>query len=442
MSNTINESPDKDLQQIIESARRLGVELDEADAIQWLTAVAAVSEDDITLDTKTGVYGHKVTMLDFSDKELAHFRKLGKLVEFEDIPGKVETALALSGSAAQSKIQSYPGDADFFERVNILAETREKACNILGKLIRDKALDTFKSPTYELIEVKFGSYPFDVKRGEQIHNVGSPISWGPKEIKRGYIEVRKLDSKSTRIKWKDVANDPGWCKLDWIVADPVRKQLVNASNMLDATWEAPDGSIIPLDGYLDSFFQEVYLEAESIPIFSKLVKNLSGDALDNYVEQLKGEVKKYITKDINYGKAAKRMYNIFRMTGEYAEAAYIRELFDEPTTMLYQVWSLIRTIDESFQPNSPFEAETLLAQTDDLILAVTEALEGVPEIEIVRLLLRFRDLLAKDSQRGKLSLQASAAREEIINIVNNFFYEKLTGIPTIKSFIENLQTVD
>ena len=133
--------------------------------------------------------------------------------------------------------------------------------------------------------------------------------------------MRKLDSKSTRIKWKDVANDPGWCKLDWIVADPVRKQLVNASNMLDATWEAPDGSIIPLDGYLDSFFQEVYLEAESIPIFSKLVKNLSGDALDNYVEQLKGEVKKYITKDINYGKEAKRMYNIFRMTGEYAEAA-------------------------------------------------------------------------------------------------------------------------
>lgn len=92
MSNTTNESPDKDLQQIIESARRLGVELDEADAIQWLTAVAAVSENDITLDTKTGVYGHKVTMLDFSDKELAHFRRLGKLVEFEDIPGKVETA--------------------------------------------------------------------------------------------------------------------------------------------------------------------------------------------------------------------------------------------------------------------------------------------------------------------------------------------------------------
>ena len=50
-------------------------------------------------------------------------------------------------------------------------------------------------------------------------------------------------------------------------------------------------TITPLDGYLDGFFQEVYLEAESIPIFSKLVKNVSGDALDHYVSQLKKEVK-------------------------------------------------------------------------------------------------------------------------------------------------------
>ena len=42
-------------------------------------------------------------------------------MDFDDAPGVVETALALSGSAAQSKIQTYPGDCDYFERVNILA---------------------------------------------------------------------------------------------------------------------------------------------------------------------------------------------------------------------------------------------------------------------------------------------------------------------------------
>ena len=171
--------------------------------------------------------------------------------------------------------------------------------------------------------------------------------------------------------------------------------------MLDVTWEAPDGTITPLDGYLDGFFQEVYLEAESIPIFSKLVKNVSGDALDHYVNQLKKEVKKYTTKDINYGKAAKRMYNIFRLTGKYVEAAYLRELFDEPTTLLYQVWALIRTIDDVFTPDSSISPDTLLGQADNLILSVTRVLEGVEEEEIVRLLLRLRDLLTKDVTTGE-----------------------------------------
>ena len=90
-----------------------------------------------------------------------------------------------------------------------------------------------------------------------------------------------------------------------------------------------------------------------MPIFSKLAKQVSGDALDEYVLQLEKEVNKYLSKDPNYGKAAKRMYNIFRLTGLYEEAAYIRELFDEPASMLYQVWSLIRTIDDCANPPSP-----------------------------------------------------------------------------------------
>ena len=46
-------------------------------------------------------------------------------------------------------------------------------------------------------------------------------------------------------------------------------------------------SIIPLDGYLDPYFQEVYLEAGSVPIFSKLAQHVSANALDHYVEQLR-----------------------------------------------------------------------------------------------------------------------------------------------------------
>jgi len=438
MSKSSN--PAKDLKRILDSAKRMGVELDEEEALQWLSAMAADDgKGDLVQDERTGVFGHKVSMLDFSSEDLEHFRKIGRLVEFADQPGRVETALALSGSAAQSKIQTFPGDCDFFERVNIIAPSRLEACHTLAEIMRAKVVDTLKGPTYQLIEVKFGSYKEDTVKNGELKHKGTPISWTGFEVKVGQFDGFSPDGQPVVVKWDDVSDEPGWCKLDWVIADPVRGTLANASNMLDVTWEAPDGSITPLDGYLDPYFQEIYLEAESIPIFSKLAQHVSANALDEYVGQLEGEVNKYLNKQVNYGKAAKRMYNIFRLTGRYGEASFIRELFDEPASMLYQIWSLIRTIEDCCNPNSPITHEQMLAQTDQLILSVISALEGDQETEIVRMLLRMRDALKDQHTNQALNADAEAARAEVINIVNNFFYEKLTSVPEIKVYMDSFQ---
>ncbi len=429
----------QELQKLIASAKRLGIELDQEEALQWLTAIAmAQGEDDVSVDVKSGVFGHKVTMLDFDAADLAHFRRIGKIVEFADEAGVVETALALSGSAAQSKIQKFPGDADYFERVNIIAPTKTAACQKLAEIMLNKVRSSAKGSFYEMIEVKFGSYPQDTQRGGKMYKAGSPISWKPAEALTGKFEGKTLDGKSIVVTWEEASREPGWCKLDWVVVDAVREVLVNASNMLDVTWQAPDGSITPLDGYLDPYFQEVYLEAESIPLFTKLAKHVSADALDDYVTALEKEVKKYIVKDLNYGKAARRMYNIFRLTGRYEEAAFIRELFDEPTTILYQVWSLIRTMDDTFTDNPRFSIAHLMAHIDKLIINVVDALEGDEESEVVRILLRLRDTLSRETAGKELSPQAEAARAELINIVNNFFYDKLSAIPAIKGYMESI----
>ncbi|MBM3151289.1 MAG: hypothetical protein FJZ96_03650 [Chloroflexi bacterium] len=439
MSDPKTIPPSADLTRIIESARRLGVEMDEADALQWLTALAADQGEEIVMDERTGVFGHRVSMLDFSPADLEHFRRVGRLVEFKDVPGVVETALALSGSSAQSKIQAYPGDADYFERINIKAESRAAACKILADTMRKKALDTLKGTNYQLIEVKYGSYPCDlVKEGKPVAK-GSPAAWSAAEVQAGQIDAFTPEGKALSIKWDDLASDPGWCKLDWVVADPARGQLANASNMLDVTWEAPDGSITPLDGYLDPYFQEVYLEAESVPIFSKLAQHVSADAMDEYIHQLEKEVNKYLTRDVNYGKAAKRMYNIFRLTGRYEEAAFIRELFDEPASMLYQVWSLVRTMDECSQPGSTIEVEAVRAQADRLILSVVEALEGAEETAIVRHLMNLRRSLDNLASGEGLTTEAEATRGEVINIVNNFFFEKLSALPQIRVYMDGFQ---
>jgi len=428
---------------VIESARRLGVELDATEAAEWVAAMETESAGgDVVVDVDSGVYGHRVTMLDFSPTELARFRAIGRIVGFDDRPPQVRTALALSGSAAQSKIQSYPGDCDFFERVHILADSRDEACAVLRELMREKALTTMLGPNYRLWEVKFGVYPFDAEREGKPVAKGGTISWSPAEVSAGSIAVVRY-GVPVDVRWDDLGvPETGWCKLDWIVADPTRRALANASNVLDVTWEAPDGAITPLDGFIDPYFQEVYLEAESLPLFTRLVSKMSADAVDDYVTQLEHEVWKYTggagDHEVSWGKAARRMYNVFRLTGRYAEAAYLRELFDEPTTVLYQIAALIRTIDEADRPGAEFDTETLIAQADGLIISAVAALEGKAEADMVRHLLRVRDTLAQANAANERNEDVEGVKEGALRAVNEYFERRLMDVPGISAYVAEL----
>jgi hypothetical protein len=266
---------------------------------------------------------------------------------------------------------------------------------------------------------------------------GSPVSWTADEVAAGRVEVIR-DGRPETLTWEQVSAEPGWCKLDWIVADPVRRALANASNMLDVTWEAPDGTITALDGFIDPYFQEVYLEAESLPLFTRLIDQLSADAVDEYVDQLEHEVVKYATKDPNYGKVARRLYNIFRLTGRYAEAAYLRELFDEPTTVLYQVAAQIRTLDEADRPGAEFDYETLVKQTDALIMSAISALDGRSEAEMVRHLMGVRNNLRGRRGSADRTAQVDEVKNEALRAVNDYFERRLMAVPSIKAYIDDL----
>ncbi len=314
---------------------------------------------------------------------------------------------------------------------------REAACSRLAETLRQKALATLVGETFWFIEAKFGSYPFDAIRDEELQPAGSPIAWSADEIEAGVISVATPDGQPRSITWDEVALDPGWCKFDWVVADPVRRKVANASNMFDVTWEAPDGSIVPLDGYLDPYFQEIYLDAADVPLFSKVANHVSADALDEYVHALEQEVEKYLAADHpNYGKAAKRMYNIFRLDGRYHLAAFLRELFDEPTTVLYQVYSVVRTIEEASEPGSPITVDAILEQLDDLILSVVRQLEGEEEQAIVRELMNLRDSIDHNQRLEERPRTVAASRAQLLNLVNNFFYDKMTGLPEVKSYVD------
>src|SRR5690606_9254550 len=176
--------------------------------------------------------------------------------------------------------------------------------------------------------------------------------------------------------------------------------------------------------------------------FAKVAEFVSDDALDDYVERLEQEVHKYLTKHLNYGKAAKRMYNIFRLSGRHLDAAFVRELFDEPTTILYQVWSLIGTLDNASQPGSSIPIESVQQQADDLIVLVTQALEGEEESEIVKALLRLRRTLDGQETGEARTAEVEAAQAQVVNLVNTFFHDRLVAMPTIEEYINEHQSRD
>ena len=429
-------SATRDLQRIIESAQRLGVEVDEAEALAWLSAMAQeAAEEDVAVDASSGVFGHRITMLDFSPKDLDHFRRIGSVVEIPDRPGVVETALALSGSAAQSKIQTHPGDADFFERMNILAPTRQEANAILAEVIREKILTTLRSPRYRFTGARFGQFPISGKVGTREVAAGSSMQWTEQEVIAGRKEYVDANDQPIVVTWDDAAADSGWVKLDWVVAHPSSGGLAYATNVVDVTWEAPDGSITPLDGQLDPYFQEVYLDAGSIPIFSKLARHVAGDALEDYLQALHGEIRSYVDPGHqNYGKVAKRLYNVFRLTGHHAEAAYLRELFDEDGAVLYQVASLIGTTDEAM--SAEFDRGRIAHQLDQMVLQVVSVLDGQQELDLVASLLALRAAIldnAPDRQR-----QVEQASASVKGLVNEFFSARLMAVDSIADYLERL----
>ncbi|MFN8518724.1 MAG: hypothetical protein U0667_04880 [Chloroflexota bacterium] len=433
--------PQDPLASILDSAERMGVELDRDEALRWIEAMRSETLGGVQVDVQSGVFGHRVTMADTDTEGLARLHHVIGVVGIPDEPPDVTTALALSGSAAQGRIQRFPADCDFFERVHIRAATREAAIDRLGEVLRAKALATVSGVGHRLWEVKWGAHDrAGTVRGAEVRP-GHWISWTPQEVVAGSQELVLADGSVETIHWGSAPGRPGWAKLDWVVADPGRGLLSNASNVIDPTWESPDGEIVPLDGFLDPYFQEVYLEAESIPLFTRLVKELGADSVADYVAQLEHEVRKYTVISPNHGKAARRMYNVFRLTGRYPEAAYVRELFDEPVTALYQLAALLQTVaDASTAGGEVFDRELLLTQMDQLIVSAIAALDGPEEAVLVQRLTRFRDALADGGAQRDADRQAlvDASRDEALGQVDGFFRRTLRAVPSIDAYLDEI----
>jgi hypothetical protein len=86
-----------------------------------------------------------------------------------------------------------------------------------------------------------------------------------------------------------------------------------------------------------------------------------------YLVAMRRDVKIYATMSPpNFGKVAKRLYNVCRLTGRFAEALYLREMFDEPMAMLYQARSPLEAIRRACASDPVSACTALTATLSDL----------------------------------------------------------------------------
>jgi hypothetical protein len=420
-------------------AARMGVEFNEEAARAWIAAMSsATGADAFAQDPETGIFGHRVSLLDFDRGALDYFRRLAQKVRAASRP-YAESAIAIAGSSAQGRVQLFPGDTDFFERLNLKAASERDARAALREIMRETALRALAEPDIVLVEVNFGVYPTAVVERGVARGQGDSINWTPADVVKGAIEVTDAAGRPLVVRWDEAEAGLGWTYLGWIVADREAGRMVQASNMLDVTWEAPDGQIVALDGSIDPFFQEVYLEPGAAALFHKVTKAADNGALSGYVQAMRWQVFHYTHEELNFGKAAKRMYNLFRLTDQLEAAAYVRELFDEPTAKLYQVPGLLEAVEVAREPGSGIERDTVIDQIDQVIRAVVEASDGPEEVEMVMSLIRLRDEVMGRARPGVVWGEVLGdVRRRCSVLINEFFRSRLLGLPRIASYVEQL----
>ncbi|MEX2254121.1 MAG: hypothetical protein WEC34_01670 [Acidimicrobiia bacterium] len=430
---------DLDPDDAIATAERMGLEADAEEARRWMVAVAASDPDDrIAADAEIGVFGDRVSLLDFDPDDLAHFRSLVPYVRIEPRP-EIESAIAIAGSAAQGKIQLFPGDADFFERIHIHAETEGEAQRIFREAMRATALRAVSQPDIVLVEADLGTYPEPVvQRGASL-DAGHTIEWTTPDVLAGRITVEAADGPPRTYEWDDADVASGWLYLYWIVADREQGRIALASNVMDVTWEDPAGAIRSLDGAIDPLVQEVYLEAGALALVERLQALVAPGAREAYRDAMREQVVHYSTVEPSFGKVAKRLYNLCRVADELEAAAYVRELFDEPQSRLYQVPGLLEAADHALDPSSGIDRRMVLEQIGVVRESIADATDGADE---AALLAELRDVeeaaLSEGGASGDWASALADVREQSSELVNEFFRTRLLAHDRIRELMDEL----
>jgi hypothetical protein len=187
------------------------------------------------------------------------------------------------------------------------------------------------------------------------------------------------------------------------------------------------GSRVPAE---HSCVDDAALEGERI---AADVKDADLIRLEDTVRELIGSEPK------DFARAALLIYDIFRLHDEHEKARQVARMFDLPAMVLFQVPPLVRTIDRMDHASPSPARDRVLERIDDLNRLVIMALDGDANVAIVRRLLDLREVVSQTRGDRARSEEVPAPGDDLIHLVNAFFFDRLTSIPAMRDYVVGLE---
>ncbi len=161
---------------------------------------------------------------------------------------------------------------------------------------------------------------------------------------------------------------------------------------------------------------------------------------DAYLTDLEEQVRELVGREPkDFARAAVLIYDICRLRGRDAEAEYLSRVFDLPAMVLYQVPPLLRAVCRADEAPAPCTRDSVLDRIDDLTRLVIITLEGDANADVVQRLRDLRYVVATGTDAAERSSAIASASDRLAHLVNAFFFDRLTAMPTLRDYVVDLE---
>ncbi len=155
--------------------------------------------------------------------------------------------------------------------------------------------------------------------------------------------------------------------------------------------------------------------------------------LENQIRELVG------TEPKDFARATILIYDVLSLRDEPEQALAITRIFDLPAVVLFQVPPLVRMILQMDPTPAPVDLDAAVERIEDLSHLVIMALDGDTDADIVRQLVDLGEAVRTPPQDPRRAETISAAAARLTHHVNAFFFDRLTAIPALRSYVVGLE---